>query len=271
MSSFHHGHRYKTNLHKSVNKPASGSKIKEFLGYVAGISGIIVFYFWIAGRVYAAGYFRAMNIPSYMVSFPVWEYLEQSWLRLTVLLLTYLLAGGILSVFISVVWNWVLLLVRFVGEKVKPKHIFPKFRFHIPLPDLNKELRLLKLVAIAMVDVSLFGFLLYYVFLNGIHNGNAYVFSAQTIKIVSSEMNFPQPTDLKLLTYNQEKYFVYESIDQTTCKPKVYIFDESNIISVELGQNTRLDMPSCKLNAVDLIIFQLPIQIPDNLRTNLDY
>ena len=45
--------------------------IQEAVTILGGITGIIVAILWVTGRSYAAGYFSAMNIPSFQINFSI--------------------------------------------------------------------------------------------------------------------------------------------------------------------------------------------------------
>ena len=271
MSSFHHGHKYelstpKSNRRNLINKPSTNTGSKDLISLITGIGGVVIFYFWIAGRMYAAGYFTAMNIPIYMVNFPTWEYIEQSWFRLLLFLVIYTLTGTILLTLIRTIWHWLILLLRkFVPEKVR--NLFRSFRplSRLMFPDLQPSIRLFRYLFNVLIILILFSILLIYIFLIGLHNGNKNVFSAQSIEISSSSNTPFQYSNLRLLTYNQGKYFVFNEIDQTTCKPQVMVLDESYITAIEIGQTAMINFPECKSDAISFWFFELPIKFPKKL------
>ena len=61
---------------------AKGLNIRDAITILGGTTGLVVAVLWIAGRSYSAGYFSAMNIPSFQINFSIWEYAEASWQRL---------------------------------------------------------------------------------------------------------------------------------------------------------------------------------------------
>ena len=85
------------------NENAVLPRIREIVGIIAGAGSAFVALFWLAGRFYASGYFNAMGIPSFQVSFSIWEYAEVSWFPLImysmiVVALGSLITGGLLNI-----------------------------------------------------------------------------------------------------------------------------------------------------------------------------
>lgn len=277
MSSFHTDQKSKVrNSAKNYPKKSNSSStttVRDVVGILAGIGGFIVFYFWVAGRMFAAGYFGAMNIPSFMVSFQIWEYIEQSWSRLLFILLLYLIAGSILLLVLSSLWHWLSVFVHNFTKAITKKIEFSIPRIDLHLPNLKANIYLLRQLFRAGLFLLLFSFLLFYIFLMGINNGNLVVLNAQTVTVTTSNDNplLFNNRELKLLAYNQGKYYVFEQIDPATCLPKVMIIRESDITYVELGPRSSIDLPTCKTEAVNFLLFQLPIRIPPKLISSLPY
>jgi hypothetical protein len=67
---------------QNESKPRPLESLRDMLGLVSAGAGIFAALLYLAGRSFASGYFAAMNIPNYQVSFSLWEYGEVAWLPL---------------------------------------------------------------------------------------------------------------------------------------------------------------------------------------------
>ena len=267
----------------------------KLLGILTSIGGIVVFYFWATGRLYASGYFLALNIPSYMLAFQAWEYIEVSWYRLLLFVSAYLLAVVVLSFVLAVLMFWTnicLSKIKFALNELSSKikiflsryHInipLPKFKLHIPLPNLKAHKSLITAIVVSVFILFWTSLLFVYVFQMGIVYGNKHLLSAPQIEIITSknlkldtlgtpyapESDLYSYNNLRLLNYNQGKYFVFAIIDKKTCKPQnVHVIDEENIESISIGKAPSTEyMPQCKIEVFRLWTLEIPIKIPDDI------
>lgn len=247
--------RRKTSFqHYQVNNKGVFESLRDVIGLVSAGAGIFAALLYLAGRSYAAGYFEAMNIPSYQVSFSMWEYGEVAWFPLLLypigmIAVTSFLMGVISRIFdlLSPVINK---FVTWLKTKIKIK--LPIFK----LPESSLETKLWFSVAkgagFVLLLLVLVIFTLRFVSDFGKFNGQLYV--AQRSKKVEIVSPIPLPLDennlspislvehkyyvykdLYLLTINEGRYFLFRDIDTETKKPvKVYVIQENSSLQVNL-------------------------------------
>jgi hypothetical protein len=238
---------------KDSKKPAIES-LREFIGLISAGASIFAALLYLAGRSYAAGYFEAMNIPSYQVSFSMWEYGEVAWLPLLLypvgmIVITGFLMGGINRIF------------DFLSPLIQRFIVWLKAKIMVRLPALNlpessRETKfwfsIAKRAFFFLLLVSLVVFTLQFVYGFGQINGRLHItelsapveISSSTplpldannlSPITSSGQDFFIYKDLYLLTMNEGKYFLFKEIDQETCKPiKVYVIEGNKTLQVNL-------------------------------------
>ena len=89
---------------------ASGKRslesLRDLVGLVSASTGIFAVLLYLAGRSFAGGYFEAMNIPSYQVSFSIWEYGEVGWLPMLLYPIRMMIFSGIFWGGLAMLDDW---------------------------------------------------------------------------------------------------------------------------------------------------------------------
>ena len=67
---------------------------------------VFVALLYLAGRSFATGYFSAMNIPSYQVTFSLWEYGEATWVPMLIYAAAILGVDGLVGGFVWTLLGW---------------------------------------------------------------------------------------------------------------------------------------------------------------------
>lgn len=233
-------------------------RIREIVGTIAGAGSAFVALFWLAGRYYAAGYFSAMGIPSFQVSFSVWEYAEVAWFPLALYSIFIVAIGSFAASGLLIFFNpWLEKLSGWLNKKFQP---------HVTT-DSNKIIsyinRLFYVTSLACVLglIACFVYLsLNFVYSSGSSAGRLEVLEySRQVEIVSDKPQAlgisinPSPDinnqnaaffvyqGFRLLTYNDGKYYLFKSIDPVTCKPgEVYVVDSKQTIQVNILPATSL-------------------------------
>ncbi len=246
-----------TNSKKPKAEQSTWSLIKEAVPVFASLTGLFVAIFWVYGRSYAAGYFDAMNIPSYHVAFSVFEYAETVWWLVGLISFTFTL----ILVFFLILGETLFYLLR---EKIKS--ILGKKKIK------NAFLKALVLVVDKYEKVysfSLWGMFVVLIIMysaskvayplgNNLGKANIAGKGTQVELILTFPLDKNTQAqilsnnktnsyyiyqDLKLLTYNNGKYYLFRELDPQTCKPRdVYIIDEANLIQVTLKPGNMSDV-----------------------------
>lgn len=228
--------------------------LREWVGLVSAGAGIFVALLYLAGRSFASGYFAAMNIPSYQVSFTLWEYGEVAWIPLLLYPVGMIAATALLSGIASSIMDWLsplfVRLVSWLKSKIKIK--LPS----IQLPKSSHQTRFWFLIAWSSIFVlllmALVIFTLQFVREFGKLNGQTNILenSAQ-VELVSvvpmalddnyhanaqpGKQDFYSIKDLYLLTVNNDTYYLFKEIDPDTCKPvKVYVVESRDTLQVNI-------------------------------------
>lgn len=240
----------------NVGRKEQLESVREIIGLVSAGTGIFAALLYLAGRSFAGGYFEAMNIPSYQVSFSIWEYGEVAWLPLLLYPIGMFVFGGLLwGVFYSLrswlsplgitFWNW-------LKKKIKFKTLTWQ------LPDIGimakRAFSLAKVASIVFLFISFAMGTLLFVRNWGLFNGQVHILeNAARVELVSTvPMTLENPdmittqtggqgsqyyvySGFHLLTVNGGKYYLFKEIDPTTCKPlKVYVIDADQYKQVNL-------------------------------------
>ena len=231
-------------------KPAVRSlNIQEAVTVLGGLTGIVVAILWIAGRFYAIGYFNAMNIPSSQINFSVWEYAELSWLRLIFYFLKRISPFLLLvaTVPITILFSTYLL-----------QRLFPRLKFVAAVKNTITRMEGLQVTITWLLTVSLviyFSYLLLGTLIDirqsGLQDGKKIVFSNSYAVQVYSKDYLPlgspkissdsspallEYSGLRLLTFNNGKYYLFRDIDSNTCRPShVFIVTDSPDILIVLS------------------------------------
>lgn len=240
-------------LHQ-VNNKRTFESFREVIGLVSAGAGIFAALLYLAGRSYAAGYFEAMNIPSYQVSFSMWEYGEVAWLPLLLYPVGMIIITGFLMGILNGILDFLSPLIKRVANWIKTKNTSKKPS--INLPERNSEAKfwfsLAKRALFLLLLVGLVVFTLQFVFSFGQINGYLHIEQvAKPVEIISptplslddnnllpvssSGHEYYVYKDLRLLTINGNRYFVFRDIDPKTKKPlKVYVIEGNQSLQVNL-------------------------------------
>ncbi len=243
--------------------PTKGINIQGAVTVLGGLTGVIVAILWIAGRLYAAGYFGAMNIPAFQVNFSVWEYAEVSWLRL----IAYFVKALYPMAKFLVVAPLVAAALVFILQA-----IFPRLKLLDATNNITSGIDRIQPVIsyiVAFIAIVYFSVILLGSFLDVYKFGettgkNAMLSSSYAIQVYSKDylpLGPPKVTsditstiveydDLRLLTFNNGKYYLFRDIDPVTCKPsQVFIITDSPNIAIVLSAVEPIDTP-CTATAV---------------------
>jgi hypothetical protein len=229
------------------SKPRPLESLRDMLGFVSAGAGIFAALLYLAGRSFASGYFAAMNIPNYQVSFSLWEYGEVAWMPM--IFYPILILGGS-GLFWTVVYGIGDLIAPWLKRAVKIKR--PAW-FN---PEFGKRTRQwFALFLLSILGMSLIWFadkILQFVKNSGEESGRIMVLEkAAQVELISST---PMPLDadnllpelssgqdyyvyqgFHLLTVNNDKYYLFKEIDSITCKPaKVYVIEARETLQVNL-------------------------------------
>lgn len=248
-----------------IETPISGSsespvlpRIREIAGIIAGTGGVFVVLFWLAGRYYAAGYFSAMGIRSFQVSFSVWEYAEASWFPLVIYSIVTVAVGSFATGVILAIFNPLLArLVDWLRERIQ-RRVTKKSDF---IRSHTNRMFYVAYLAVVVGSITFVVFLsLSFVYSWGRTAGRLAVLElSNEIEIVSDRpqalgvsVNSSFVVDnqdralfvyggFRLLTYNDGKYYLFKDIDPLTCKPKeVYVVDDKQYLQVNIFPATSL-------------------------------
>lgn len=113
------------------NEAAPRLRLRDMVASITGATGLFLALLWVAGRAYASGYFGAMNIPSYQVTFTPWEYADVGWIPVVIycfgITLSAVFGGlllellwGILWLVVQLVWGPVRLALRAISGIIEP-------------------------------------------------------------------------------------------------------------------------------------------------------
>jgi hypothetical protein len=234
-----------------------GFNIQAAVTVLGGITGILVAVLWVSGRFYAAAYFNAMNIPPFQITYSIWEYAEASWLLLILYILSKIYQPVLLTVTIVLT---VILLIWML------QRIFPKLKIERALQLINAQIQKFW-QSIQYALILLLGAYLFYILLltfidikaAGWNDGKNIVLEKSRAVEVFSKDFLPlgqgrvvpdtspaviQYDGLRLLTFNNEKYYLFRDVDPATCKPvQVFVINNSPNIQVVLGDVSPVDPP----------------------------
>lgn len=218
--------------------------LKESVALISAGAGIFSVLLYLSGRSFASGYFSAMNIPSYHVSFSIWEYGEVAWLPMLIYPSFIFGSSALLGFILSIVWEWLTTHVPFLSKWGNTEKTVQKAK----LKNSQIWLLIFLLSALLLLIIPLVSSTLYFVNRWGELEGTLNVTrNAAQIEIVSDDPfylnNETNDGELKiyqgyyLLTINNGKYFLYRDIDPQTCKPlAVTVIDASGLRQVTLKE-----------------------------------
>lgn len=236
------------------SKPRPLESVREMIGLVSAGAGIFAALLYLAGRSFASGYFSAMNIPDYQVSFSLWEYGEVAWLPLLLYPIGMIVVTGFLFGILARVVDLLSPVIKKIATWIKIK-IVMKLPV-LNLPESGRETKfwfsVTKRATFILLLIGLVVFTLNFVRGFGQLNGRIHIIelSAQ-VEVVSaiplslddnnlpsskfSGQNFFVYKGLRLLTVNNDKYYLFKEIDPMTCKPvKVYVVEARETLQINL-------------------------------------
>lgn len=246
-------------LRDEANEPstAEGLNIQAVVTVLGGVTGIIVAVLWVAGRFYAAGYFGAMNIPSFQINFSVWEYAEVSWLKLIFYFLKRIYPIVVLLAIVPLTALGLAYILQRTFPRLKLADAANKIAFGIG------RLKSGISYAVAFTIIALFSYILLEALIDinktGQIEGRGVVLSSSYAVQVYSEDYLPlgsptvisnktstlmEYTGLRLLTFNNGKYYLFRVFDPATCKPsQVFVVTDSPNIVLVLSTIAPFDTP----------------------------
>lgn len=258
---------------QNESKPSPFESLRDMIGLVSAGAGIFAALLYLAGRSYASGYFEAMNIAEYQLTFSLSEYGAAAWIPLFLypigMIVVSSFLGGILSAIgdWSAPWctrikNW---LKRLLSSKLPAIH----------LPEASRKTKLWFAIADRAFTVSIFIMLVLITLQVLAQYGNwvGRINVQQNALQVEINSSLPLALDdngltpvsasgqdyyaykgLHLLTVNNGKYYLFKDIDPVTCKPsKVYIINAEQNLQVNLLPAESL-AGQCQLGASPQVI-----------------
>jgi len=236
------------------SKPRPLESLRDMLGFVSAGAGIFAALLYLAGRSFASGYFEAMNIAEYQLTFSLSEYGAAAWVPLFLypigMIVVSSFLGGILSTIgdWSAPWrtkikNWV---KRLLSSKLPAIH----------LPEASRKTKLWFAIADRAFTVSIFIMLVLVTLQVVAQYGNWVGRTNVQQNSLQVEVNSQPPLTLDdnnltpisasgqdyfiykglhLLTVNNGKYYLFKEINPITCKPvKVYVVEARETLQVNL-------------------------------------
>lgn len=241
-------------------KKSALESLREMIGLVSAGAGIFVALLYLAGRSFASGYFSAMNIPNYQVSFSLWEYGEVAWIPLLLYPIGMMTLSGFLGGVLNIILDWLSpSIVRFLSwlkNKITIKS--PRFRFPESIRETKLWFAITKSSFSILILIGLVILTLQFVSGFGRLNGQLHILqdSAQ-VELISTSPKALDDNNLSpvqssgkdyyiykgfhLSTFNNGKYYLFKEIDPFTCKPlKVYVINAEQNLQVNLLPATSL-------------------------------
>jgi hypothetical protein len=249
---------------KAVIEPLSnaGLNIQEAVTILGGITGLIVAILWLSGRFYTAGYFGAMNIPAFQINFSVWEYAEVAWSRLLFYFLEKIYVPLTLITVVSLISFLSIFVLQRLFPRLKLIDLLNRLTFRVQ--NLPGSFRSLLVFLLVMYFISAMLDTLIEIKRSGQDAGRAAVlkgsyavdvYSRDGIPLGSSETapnilsTFNHYSGLRLLTYNNGKYYLFRELNPTTCKPaQVFVITDSQDVYFVFGNIAPMDT-SCSLTS----------------------
>lgn len=236
--------------------------VRKIIGLVSAGAGIFAALLYLAGRSFASGYFEAMNIPSYQVSFSLWEYGEVAWFPM-VFYSAVLLGGS--SLLWAIIFGMYDVFFSKLGKNIKIKH--PSW-LKLQFSRNTKHWFLLFLFSVlALSFLLLVDNTLQIVRTRGQQVGQTILLeNAAQVELVSanpmaldddsqvpakaSGQDYYTYKKFYLLTINNGKYYLFKEVDPETCKPaKVYVIEARESVQVNLLPAVSL-ADQCKMTNV---------------------
>jgi hypothetical protein len=238
--------------------PAGTVNIRDVVGVISGLGGLIVALLWIAGRYYTAAYFEAMNIPFSQINYSVWEYAGVAGPKLFYIVL----AKSYFPLLVIASALGIVLLLIFTLQK-----LLPQLRLLDAIQSLRLSLTQLPRNIRNLIAVAIMLYLVYFLMQatiefsdSGLREGQQTVLGRSYAVEVYSAVGIPlgmteTPSrdedglyyypDLWLLTHNNGKSYLFREIDQGTCQPEqVFVVPDTESIYVVVSERTPV-RPTC--------------------------
>lgn len=239
----------------NVKRPLES--LRELLGLATAGAGIFAALLYLAGRRFASGYFEAMNIPNYQVNFSLWEYGEVAWLPMLIYPTIIFGGGALIGLILSALQDWISPLIKslieWIAKALKKNNAAPSSRSSFS-KRTRRWLVIVLISILVLMSVFIIDSTLYFVYKWGELSGliNVVQNSAQIdldsisplhlLNEDTSNQSYHLYKDYQMLTFNENKYYVFNNIDPVTCKPlQVFVVDSSNLIQVNIKQPISLE------------------------------
>jgi hypothetical protein len=249
--------RYLSESTSKVTTKPKGINIQEAISILGGITGMIVAILWLAGRFYIAGYFSAMNIPAFQINFSVWEYAEAAWSRVILYFL--------INIFVPLILASSIALASLVAI-LTLQRIFPRLKLVGLLDGITLQAQKLPRRFKSVLAFVLIMYVIYILLdlstnlnLSGQEQGRATVltrsyavevFSKDYLPLGSPEvMSNTTPIlmhyrGLRLLTFNNGKYYLFRDVDPVTCRPsQVFIISDNPDVHLTVNPIEPVEAP----------------------------
>lgn len=220
--------------------------LRDVIGMVSAGAGIFAALLYLAGRSFASGYFEAMNIPSYQVSFSMWEYGEVAWRPMAFYPVLMLGASGLLWAILFGSYDLFSPLLKSVKIN-RPIWFSPQFNrqtkqwfalFLLAVLVLSFAVMVdntLQLVAAYGEEVSKTSVLEKSVRIELASANPLALDDNSLIPLQVSGQDYYVYNGFYLLTVNGGKYYLFKEIDPKTCQPaKVYVIEVRESVQVNL-------------------------------------
>jgi hypothetical protein len=230
------------------------SSVREIIGILSAFAGLLAALIYLSGRYYSLGYYAAMNVPEYMISYSIMEYGAIAWqsivLQPTILFLVS--SGGFYLILklLQLLYNWKPIF-QFIDKLRKKINKNLTISQKLNDNDLQKVYSFVFIFSLFLLMIAItFSSVLSSIYQQGYTNGNKNLLGkSQRIQIQSSSPIYMDNQlvilqsgekyffdDFFLLVLNKGKYYLFKELDPNTCKPsQVYIIDESKIDQVILS------------------------------------
>ena len=233
------------NKNCSQNADKSVNTIIKLVGLFSAFTGVFAALIYIAGRYYSFGYFQAMNIPEYLLTFSINEYGAVAWRPIFIyptLVLLFGSAGLYILVkilkfisntkFISSIIDWIRTNIR-THNNHKDNTFFEQF---------SKKVFLISILFLTLIIESdyIFSMIKDEGEKNGktalLENSRRIHISPVTSSNTNTNINNKNFEEFYLITNNNGNYYLFKTLDPETCSPEqIYIINESSIAQVILS------------------------------------
>ena len=253
--------RYLTERTSKAPAPVKVINIQEAVSIIGGVTGIVVAILWLAGRFYMAGYFSAMNIPAFQINFSVWEYAEAAWSRVILYFL--------INIFVPLILASSVALASLVAI-LALQRIFPGLKLVGLLDGIALKAQGLPRRVKSVLAFVLFMYLVYILLdlstnlnASGQEQGRLTVLSGSYAVEVYSKDYLPLGSPevmsnltpvllhyrgLRLLTFNNGKYYLFRDVDPVTCKPEqVFIVSDNADVHLSVSPITPVEAPCAEM------------------------